>query len=84
MEYPIVPLRRGRVKISLHAANTEDQIVRLVCAIFGWVEEIHALEEEEEEECQGVVSGSSVRVTSAARRVYDWMRSEGLDGFGMV
>ncbi|KAM7191953.1 Pyridoxal phosphate-dependent transferase [Naviculisporaceae sp. PSN 640] len=79
VEYPIVELGKPRVKISLHAGNTDDQVIRLVEAIFGWIEEVHSLQESSKS------SGSKEVVpTSAARKVYDWMRSEGLDGFGIV
>lgn len=60
--------------MTLHAANTEEQIESLVGAIFVWVEEIVALEE-------GKMRGKASR---AATEVYNWMRSEGLDGWGLV
>ncbi|KAI0848451.1 putative aminotransferase [Daldinia vernicosa] len=74
IEHPAVPPGQGRIKVSLHAGNTEAQVKGLVDTIFEWVEEIMAIED----------GRSSVNVTKAAGRVYDWMKSEGLDGFGII
>ncbi|KAI5865997.1 hypothetical protein GGS23DRAFT_603436 [Durotheca rogersii] len=67
IEHPAVPPGQGRIKISLHAGNTEAQVKDLVDVTFQWVEEIMAIED----------GRSTEKVTKAARRVYDWMRGEG-------
>lgn len=69
-----MPVGQGRIKISMHAGNTDAQVRSLVEAIFKWVEEITSIEE-------GVLKDQT---TQAAGEVYSWMKSEGLDGFGMV
>lgn len=74
IEHPVVPVGQARIKISLHAGNTDQQLVGLVEAIFVWVGEILSIEAGRTQE----------KVTKAARDVYAWMRSEGLDGFGMA
>lgn len=74
IEHPVVPVGQGRIKISMHAGNTDAQVRSLVEAIFKWVEEITSIEE-------GVLKDQT---TQAAGEVYSWMKSEGLDGFGMV
>lgn len=60
--------------MTLHAANTEAQVEGLVGAVFTWVEEIIAIEE-------GATGG---KVSRAAAEVYEWMKSEGLEGWGLV
>jgi 8-amino-7-oxononanoate synthase len=74
IEHPVVPIGQSRIKVSFHAANTDEQVQGLVDAIFDWVEEVTAIEE----------GRANAKVTHAASVVYEWMRSEGLDGFGMV
>ncbi|KAI1386965.1 uncharacterized protein F4822DRAFT_438048 [Hypoxylon trugodes] len=74
IEHPAVPPGQGRIKVSLHAGNTEEQVEGLVNATFEWVEEVMAIEDGRLNE----------NVTKAAGRVYDWMRSEGLSGFGFL
>ncbi|PVH99977.1 5-aminolevulinate synthase [Periconia macrospinosa] len=66
--YPIVPLGQDRVRIIIHAGNTDEQIVGLVNALFTWAEEIIEIE-------QGT---SSAEVSSVASKVNEWMRKEGL------
>jgi 8-amino-7-oxononanoate synthase len=67
---PIVPLGQDRLRIILHAENTEEQIVGLVNALFTWAEEIIAIEEGETEETE----------SSVVKRVNEWIRKEGLKG----
>ncbi|KAI0407869.1 5-aminolevulinate synthase [Xylaria palmicola] len=74
VEHPVVPLGQGRLRIIVHANNTEEQVEFLVAAIFTWVEEILAIEDGRAPE----------KVSAAARQVYTWMRREGLTGFGMA
>lgn len=74
IEHPVVPPGQGRIRMTLHAANTEAQVEGLVGAVFTWVEEIIAIEE-------GATGG---KVSRAAAEVYEWMKSEGLEGWGLV
>ncbi|XXG98865.1 hypothetical protein Hte_005195 [Hypoxylon texense] len=74
VKHPIVPAGESRLRITFHAENTADQVSSLVEHIFGWVEEILAIEE----------GRSDTKITRAAGEVYGWMRQEGLKGFGMV
>jgi 8-amino-7-oxononanoate synthase len=67
---PIVPLGQDRLRIILHAENTEVQITGLVNALFAWAEEIIAIEEGETEE----------KESSVVKRVNEWIRKEGLKG----
>ncbi|KAI0465884.1 5-aminolevulinate synthase [Xylaria cf. heliscus] len=72
--YPVVPVGQGRMRIILHAHNTEEQVEALVEAIFGWVEEMLELEK----------GGLAETPCEAAAQVYAWMAREGLTGFGML
>ncbi|KAK7757581.1 hypothetical protein SLS62_000596 [Diatrype stigma] len=73
IEYPVVPLGQGRLRVTLHASNTEEQVKSLVGAIYAWVEEMLELGK-----------GGTVKTASeAAKQVYSWMAQEGLTGFGM-
>ncbi|KAK7996833.1 hypothetical protein PG989_004873 [Apiospora arundinis] len=74
IEHPVVPPGQGRIRMTVHAANTEAQVVGLVNALFEWVEEILAIEEG----CAGK------KASRAAAKVYEWMRNEGLEGWGLV
>lgn len=74
VKHPIVPAGESRLRITFHAENTADQVSSLVEHIFGWVEEILAIEE----------GRSDTKITRAAGEVYGWMRQEGLKGYGMV
>ncbi|PHH65879.1 hypothetical protein CDD81_1248 [Ophiocordyceps australis] len=73
-EHPIVPKGESRIKISLHAGNTDEQVEGLIGALFSWVQEIMDIEAGKSQEI----------VTRAAKMVYTWMGAEGLDGFGLV
>lgn len=66
--YPIVPLGQDRVRIIIHAGNTDEQIVGLVNALFVWAGEIVEIE-------QGT---SNAEASSVALKVNEWMRKEGL------
>ncbi|KAI5921036.1 putative aminotransferase [Camillea tinctor] len=74
IEHPVVPPGQGRIRMTLHAGNTKVQIESLVYAMFEWVEEIFAIEE----------GANGAKVSRAATEVYEWMRSEGLEGWGLV
>ncbi|KAM4060798.1 major facilitator superfamily protein [Hirsutella rhossiliensis] len=68
VEHPVVPAGQSRLKVTVHGGNTEAQIQGLVKAIYVWVEEMLAAEETGE-------------VTTAAAKVYAWMKREKLSGF---
>ena len=74
IHHPVVPPGQSRIRTTIHAINTEQQVERFVDAIFGFVEEMIRIEDGDSQE----------RVPEAARHVYRWMQNEGLDGFGMV
>ncbi|KAK7757128.1 hypothetical protein SLS62_000675 [Diatrype stigma] len=74
VEHPVVPLNQSRLRITLHAANTEDEVEGLAQSILAWADETLAIEEGRSEE----------KVTQSARVVYDWMKHEGLVGFGLT
>lgn len=72
--YPVVAPGQGRLRVIIHAHNTEEQVRGFVNAIYAWVQEMMDIE-----------AGTAVEpVTKAAREVYDWMRQEQVNGFGMV
>lgn len=73
IDYPTVPVGQSRIKISLHARNTEAEIKNFLNATFQWVDEILAIGEGAEKE----------KPSRAAEQVYAWMRREGLQGFGL-
>ncbi|KAI0159186.1 5-aminolevulinate synthase [Pestalotiopsis sp. NC0098] len=74
VEHPIVPAGKGRLRVILHAENTDEQVQRFVEAIFTWVEEMMEIED-----------GKTVEtVSSAAKRVYTWMRRGNMTGYGMA
>ncbi|KAF2117147.1 pyridoxal phosphate-dependent transferase [Lophiotrema nucula] len=70
VESPIVPVGKGRLRIILHADNTDEDIIGLIEALFEWAEEMIAIEEGEPGE----------RESSVAKEVNDWMRRENLRG----
>ena len=74
IHHPVVPLGHSRIRTTLHAINTEEQVERFVDTVFSFVEEMMRIEEGE----------TAHKVPETARHVYQWMRNEGLDGFGMV
>lgn len=72
--YPVVPLGQGRLRCIIHAHNTEEQVRGFVGAIYEWVQEMMDID-----------AGKAAQpVTKAAREVYEWMRQEQVNGFGMV
>lgn len=73
VDYPVVPKGRTRLKITFHAVNTEEEVGRLVESIFSFVKEVDDIR-------SGKADGGPV--PSAARRMYTWMKKEGLTGFG--
>ena len=74
VDYPIVPKGHTRLKVTFHALNTEEEVERLVESIFDFVKEM-------DEILSGKASGETI--PSAAKRMYTWMKKEGLTGFGM-
>ncbi|KAH6843288.1 5-aminolevulinate synthase [Chaetomium sp. MPI-CAGE-AT-0009] len=72
--YPAVPPGEGRLRVIVHAHNTEDQIRGFIDAIYTWVQEMMDIE-------AGKAAGP---VTKAAKEVYGWMRREQVNGFGIV
>lgn len=74
VHHPVVPVGRSRIRVTLHAANTEEQIEKLVHTVFHWVQEVMDIEE-------GRVAE---KAPGAATTVYAWMKKEGLSGFGFV
>lgn len=68
-----MPAGKGRLRVIIHASNTEDQVQGFVDAVFSWVEEMIKIEDGE----------TTATVSLAADRVYTWMRSESLTGYGM-
>ncbi|KAI0470061.1 5-aminolevulinate synthase [Xylariaceae sp. FL0804] len=74
LQHLVVPRGQGRLQLILHAPNTAGEVQRLVDAVFSWVEEMIEIQD-------GI---STEIVPHAARQVYEWMRQEGLVGYGMV
>ncbi|KAK5631817.1 hypothetical protein RRF57_007531 [Xylaria bambusicola] len=73
VEHPVVPLGKGRLRITLHCHNTEEEVQRFVAEVFSWVEEMIRIEDHV----------GSETVSRAASDVYAWMRRENLSGYGM-
>jgi 8-amino-7-oxononanoate synthase len=72
--YPAVPPGQDRLRVIIHAHNTEEQVRGFVNAIYAWVQEMMDIE-----------TGTAAEpVTKAAKEVYDWMRQEQVNGFGIV
>ncbi|KAI1345313.1 5-aminolevulinate synthase [Xylaria sp. FL0043] len=72
--YPVVAPGQGRLRVIIHAHNTEEQIRGFVTAIYVWVHEMMEIE-----------AGTAPEpVTKAAKEVYYWMKQEQVNGFGMV
>jgi 8-amino-7-oxononanoate synthase len=74
VEYPIVPIGQSRLKTAFRGHNTEGQIKGLVSAIFGWVDNISAIEDEK----------SDSKASTAADLMYGWVIAEVLSGFGVI
>ncbi|KAI1170513.1 5-aminolevulinate synthase [Nemania sp. FL0916] len=74
VDYPIVPIGQSRLRIILHASNTDEQITDFVRLVFEWVDEMIQIEE----------GRTPDRVSKAAREVYAWMEKEQLTGWGKV
>lgn len=72
--YPVVPLGQGRLRCIIHAHNTEEQVKGFVAAIYAWVQEMMDID----------AGKAPQQVTKAAKEVYEWMRQEQVNGFGMV
>ncbi|KAH7329670.1 5-aminolevulinate synthase [Stachybotrys elegans] len=73
VEYPTVPIGKSRLRLIIHAHNTEDHVRGFISSLFGWVQEMLSIEQGE----------TQADVPKAAGDVYRWMRQEGLTGFGM-
>ena len=72
--YPVVAPGQGRLRVIIHAHNTEEQVRGFVDALYAWVQEM-----------MGIEAGTAAEpVTKAAKEVYEWMRREQVNGFGMV
>lgn len=72
--YPVVAPGKGRLRVIIHAHNTEEQVTGFVNAIYEWVQQMLDIE-----------AGTATEpVTKAAKEVYDWMRQEQVSGFGIV
>ncbi|KAK2600550.1 hypothetical protein N8I77_010077 [Diaporthe amygdali] len=67
VEHPVVPAGKGRLRVIIHASNTEDQVQGFVDAVFSWVEEMIKIEDGE----------TTATVSLAADRVYTWMSDSG-------
>ncbi|KAL1857092.1 putative secondary metabolism biosynthetic enzyme [Diaporthe australafricana] len=62
--YPVVPPGQGRLRVIIHAHNTEEQVRGFLGSIYAWVQEMIDIE-----------AGKAAQpVTKAAKEVYDWMR----------
>jgi 8-amino-7-oxononanoate synthase len=72
--YPVVAPGQSRLRVIIHAHNTEEQVRGFVDAIYAWVQEMLDIE----------AGKGTEPVTKAAKKVYDWMRQEQVSGFGMV
>lgn len=69
-----MPLGQGRLRVILHASNTQEQVIQLVDATFAWVEEMREIE----------AGNTQESVSKAAKEFYTWMKEEGLSGYGSV
>ncbi|KAK3984266.1 putative aminotransferase [Cladorrhinum sp. PSN332] len=76
VEHPVVPHGQSRLKLTLHADNTEEQVQGLVDALYEWIDEMEEIEE-------STPAGGKIQATGAAREVYAWMKQQGWSGFGM-
>ncbi|KAI0444953.1 5-aminolevulinate synthase [Xylaria telfairii] len=74
VEHPLVPVGHGRLRIILHASNTEENVQSLIGSMFAWVEEMLDVTE----------AKGGKTVSTAAGRVYSWMKDQKLTGFGLV
>lgn len=72
--YPVVPPGQSRLRVIIHAHNTEQEVEGFVHAILAWVQEMMDIE----------AGAAAEPVTKAAKEVYDWMRQEQINGLGMV
>lgn len=72
--FPVVPPGHSRLRVIFHAHNTDEQVRGFVDAIYAWVQEMIDIE----------AGAGTEPVTKAAKEVYDWMRKEQVDGFGIV
>lgn len=72
--YPVVPLGQARLRCIIHVHNTEEEVRGFIGAIYAWVQEMMDID-----------AGKAAQpVTKAAKEVYEWMRQEQVNGFGMV
>jgi 8-amino-7-oxononanoate synthase len=65
--YPVVPKGKARVRITIHAHNTEEQIKQVVAAICEWATEMVKIEEGK---------AGEYTLPKAAQQVYTWMAQE--------
>jgi 8-amino-7-oxononanoate synthase len=62
--FPIVARGEDRVRLIMHAGNTDDEVRRLVSSILTWAEEMMEIE----------ASDDKNRLPAAARRAYSLMK----------
>ncbi|KAK2608212.1 hypothetical protein N8I77_006836 [Diaporthe amygdali] len=74
VNYPVVPLGQGRLRIILHASNTHEQVTQFIDATFAWVEEMREIE----------AGATTEKVSKAAKEFYTWMKEENLSGYGFA
>lgn len=71
--FPIVGKGEDRVRLIMHAHNTEDDVRRLVGSICTWAEEMMEIE----------ASADKKRIPSAARLAYDLIEQDKLNASGV-
>ncbi|KAJ4356508.1 uncharacterized protein N0V89_004542 [Didymosphaeria variabile] len=67
--YPVVPKGKARVRITIHAHNTEEQVKQIVAAICAWATEMVEIE---------AGKGGENALPKAAQQVYAWMAQEAI------
>jgi 8-amino-7-oxononanoate synthase len=68
--FPIVPKGQERVRVIFHAANTEEEILKLAESICSWAEEMLDIED----------AGERGKLPSAARHAFSLLAKEGMNG----
>jgi 8-amino-7-oxononanoate synthase len=63
ISFPVVPKNANRVRLSFHAANSDDEVEALAASICTWAEEMLSIDE----------GGDRLRLPTAARQVYALM-----------
>ena len=70
--FPIVARGEDRVRIIMHAGNTEEEVLKLVSSILTWAQEMLDIE----------ASDDKNRLPTAARRAYNLMKQQKSVGNG--